>query len=346
MLIASSVMAAPPAIRRAVWLQWRRTGIGASDVAGILGISPYTSAMRVWAEKVHGVSDRSENDKQTYGRYAEPMLSAWFNDHRAPLVCRNPQLLVHHSRERMHHLASLDALAFENDDTTDTEHEIGGIMYRDPTDAVAVIEMKSEGIGSPWIDDEPPDHYKAQAQWHMHVTGLSSVIFVVVHGWRFETYELPRNDRDIEMIVREVDRFWYEHVQTQTPPDRIDGSDATMRTIADLFPTDDSITGEPTETEISRSDLVDMIEARRNAAFWTERANAARAEIEMQMGTATFGTVRGKRVVSWRTTRPQDPDPRTMGAERVRNYARIPERARPVEPVRTFRILDNNTEEQ
>jgi predicted phage-related endonuclease len=39
------------------WLQWRSTGIGASDIAGILGISPWASAYSIWAQKsmnVHG----------------------------------------------------------------------------------------------------------------------------------------------------------------------------------------------------------------------------------------------------------------------------------------------------
>lgn len=36
---------------RAEWLEWRRNGIGATDVAGILGVSPWASPWSVWADK-------------------------------------------------------------------------------------------------------------------------------------------------------------------------------------------------------------------------------------------------------------------------------------------------------
>jgi putative phage-type endonuclease len=342
MIIAASIMAAPPSIRRRVWLEWRRTGIGASDVAAILGISPHASAMSIWAEKHHGISNSNENEKMLYGRYAERMLCAWFNDHRAPLHCTNLQMLAHHSQDAMHHLASCDGMAFEHE--PDMIHEIGGEWYADPMHAVAVIEMKSEGISNAWPEGLPPDHYLAQAQWQMHVTGQSACIFVVVHGWRFETYTIERNQADIDLMVEAVDRFWFDHVVTgRAPYKMIDGSDATQRTMRALFPTDEpDDDGEPVEAEIDADEYKAMIEARDRAEFWTERANTAKARIEAQLGTASFGTIDGVRVVSWKASRPTDIDPRALGAERVRNYAAIPERARRAPRARTFRVLTTN----
>ena len=37
---------------RAEWLQWRRGGLGGSDIAGVLGLSPWSSPWSVWADKV------------------------------------------------------------------------------------------------------------------------------------------------------------------------------------------------------------------------------------------------------------------------------------------------------
>jgi predicted phage-related endonuclease len=39
-------------VNRADWLEWRRGGIGGSDVAAILGVSPWRTEFDVWASKV------------------------------------------------------------------------------------------------------------------------------------------------------------------------------------------------------------------------------------------------------------------------------------------------------
>ena len=38
-------------LSRDEWLAIRRTGIGSSDIAGVLGLSPWASPYTVWADK-------------------------------------------------------------------------------------------------------------------------------------------------------------------------------------------------------------------------------------------------------------------------------------------------------
>ena len=40
-------------ISREEWLEWRRGGLGGSDVAGVLGVSPWATPFSVWWSKVH-----------------------------------------------------------------------------------------------------------------------------------------------------------------------------------------------------------------------------------------------------------------------------------------------------
>ena len=72
-------------MERTDWLAWRRKGIGASDIAGILGISPWASPWSVWADWILSTFD----DVDEYGYDAfdnasresesevESMLEAW-----------------------------------------------------------------------------------------------------------------------------------------------------------------------------------------------------------------------------------------------------------------------------
>ena len=56
---------------RAEWLDWRRGGIGSSDIAAIIGLSPWATPYSVWAEKT-GRLDNHDNDDtvKEFGRRA------------------------------------------------------------------------------------------------------------------------------------------------------------------------------------------------------------------------------------------------------------------------------------
>ena len=52
------------------WLDWRRGGIGSSDAAAIVGVSPYATPLQIWNEKVNN-SQRKDNAAMAHGRQSE-----------------------------------------------------------------------------------------------------------------------------------------------------------------------------------------------------------------------------------------------------------------------------------
>ena len=50
-----------------------RSYLGASDIAAVLGIAPYRTALDVWAEKVHGIGV-TDNEPMRIGRELERPL--------------------------------------------------------------------------------------------------------------------------------------------------------------------------------------------------------------------------------------------------------------------------------
>jgi predicted phage-related endonuclease len=65
---------------RPVWLDWRRTRVGGSDVSAILGISNYGSPWSVWAEKVGLIGDEPSDELMEAGRWLEHAIAPWFSD--------------------------------------------------------------------------------------------------------------------------------------------------------------------------------------------------------------------------------------------------------------------------
>ena len=78
------------------WLQLRKTGIGGSDAAVILGISPFKSTWELWNEKVKELQTLPEETEAAYwGKLLEPVVREEFTARTGLRVYTEPYLLQH-----------------------------------------------------------------------------------------------------------------------------------------------------------------------------------------------------------------------------------------------------------
>ena len=283
-------------VERAEWLDWRRKGIGASDVAAILGISPWSSPWSVWAEKVGLLEGDDESEAMEFGRWAELMVAPWFEE-RSGLKVAGAQTQVEHAAAPWKR-CTVDGFVVESDVAAlDLYLEAPGVLVR-PSDVPGVLglcQIKTTGPGRRW--EELPAHIQAQEQWEMHVTGLDHVWLPVLHGRRLEVYELDRDQADIDLIVERVEAFYRGHVLTGVPPE-LDGHDATLRALASIYPT--HTPGEAVAIDHVRGALTMLAEAKRERKAAEEEEAAAGALIRWALKDAEEGTVDGQRAVTLR----------------------------------------------
>ena len=164
----------------AEWLQWRRGGIGGSEVAALVGLSPFASPMSVWASKTGLTGDIEDNEYMEFGRRAEPMIAPWFTD-RTGLAIIGAQTQCEHP-DNPTHRCTVDGFVVEDDRATIAQ-------------ALGVAEIKT--TGDDWT--EIPDAYQCQGQWQMWVTGTHHCWFPTLHGRKFRIHEMPRDDRAIAL---------------------------------------------------------------------------------------------------------------------------------------------------
>ena len=89
------------------WLQLRKTGIGGSDAAVILGISPFKSTWELWNEKVKELQTLPEETEAAYwGKLLEPVVREEFTARTGLRVYIEPYLLQHNQYSFMQ--ANLD----------------------------------------------------------------------------------------------------------------------------------------------------------------------------------------------------------------------------------------------
>lgn len=279
---AKAARDAKRASERNDWLAWRREGIGASDVPGILGLSRWASPWSIWCEKSGLLPlDDTDDDYRKFGRYAERMVAPWFTDETGLYVVGEQTRCTH--REHPWRRCTVDGFVAES--VADAVIDMDAVL--------GLIQIKTTGPGRRW-DELPPD-MQAQGQYELHVTDLERSWFPILHGRRLEIYELERDDEDIAVIVEQVDRFWHEHVVAGVAPE-LDGHDATLAALAVLYPT--SVPGKsvPIDHAVAALELLRDATERRKAAEFDE--NGAKAVLRYALGDAYEGTVNDDRAIT------------------------------------------------
>jgi putative phage-type endonuclease len=278
----------------AAWHEWRRAGVGGSDIAGLLGLSNYTSPYRIWAEKVGLLEPTESTQRQRIGQRMEAVLAAEFNDETGLYVageqtwCQDP--------EAPWRRCTVDGFVF------DRPLDLATFSFeRWHADALATWEAKTDGrFGWP---DGAPANIRAQCVWGLGVTQLDSCFLTVMFaGFRVQTFEIPWDvdaKADWELMCERADRFWHAHVLTGIPPP-VDGSDATADALHTIWP--DHVEGVAVELD----DLADVLTERSDLKERLKADKARLAEfdnrIKARFGDAEVGTVGGVPILTYRTS--------------------------------------------
>ena len=258
------------------WLEWRRGGIGGSDVAGIVGVSPWASPWSVWARKVGVTSEQADSPAMEFGRRAEDMLADWLADKTGVEIVGQQRQCTHPVQPWMR--CTVDGFTAEVPAT--------------------VVEFKTTSEEA-W--ESVPVHYQCQAQWNMAVTGSDRCIFGVLHIAHgrpdFHVYEVAADPDEQTFLIDRCSAFWHDHVLTGEPPPT-DGHDATTTALNDAWP--DTQEGVLDADDEIRRLVTERHQATAEAARWTDIAQAKENALRALMGDKD--TIRdGKRnLVTWR----------------------------------------------
>lgn len=198
------------------WLRWRKKGIGGSDVASILGISKWSSAIELWLDKTNQKNDSVEvNEAMEWGKILEPVIREHFAAATCKTVMEVKAMLQHPDHPFM--IADVDGV------TTDDNG------------APAILEIKtaSEYKRDEWLEGVPT-YYQTQVQHYLCVTGVKKAyVAVLIGGNTFRVYEVDA-DPEIQQMLIAVEKNFWNMVTNMIRPD-IDGSDATKELLDQIY---------------------------------------------------------------------------------------------------------------
>lgn len=288
-----------PTASEAEWLEARRQGVTASEIAVILGLSPYSSPYALYHQKL-GILP-PDDDKAVYerGRVLEPYIAEkWQQGHPELYAAGDGRELYAHS-ERPWQMATPDRRIHD----WRMNPEIVYPVAHSPL--LAVLETKTDA-GDEWGDegtDDIPVHYRCQVLWQMDVMGVDRayVACLRMRQWDIREYVIEHDESplieyphdipgplapgicracaDIE-LMRDAARDFLDRIDRQEPPD-VDWRPATAYALKQLHP---SVTDERAVIGLQLRERYRA--AVRNYKHWEQRKKLYEAQIRERMGSA------------------------------------------------------------
>ena len=260
---------------REEWLAERRKSIGGSDAAGIIGLSKWSSAYSVWADKTGRLPDKEETEAMRLGTDLEDYVAKRWAAEKGKNVIRNNHIIKNPKYPFAH--ANIDRAV---------KGERAGLECK----TTSTLDVKQ------FHGTEFPEQYYAQCVHYLAVTGWDKwYLAVLVYGRGFYTYELQRDEAEIKALMDAEADFW-ECVKNDTPP-AVDGSDATTDALTAIYT--ESVPG--TVELFGREKLLDEYEqiVRQQKAL-AERREEIENTIKADLGNNERGLC-GKYAISWKT---------------------------------------------
>ncbi len=268
--MTAPVLVLPPGAPREDWLEARRSGIGGSDIAAILGVNRNRTGLHVYLDKLGELDDQGDNAAAYWGRVFE-----------APVAQHWADLLVY---------------------PVPAEIGSGAGVHATFPYPESIYEGKTAHFmkAHEWGDGEfVPDSYQAQCQWAMGVWDLPRVhITCLIGGQQFVEAVVERDQELIDDLLTVGAEFWGRVVRRDPPP--LEGMPAgpSLDLLKKLHGTGN---GEIVDIGERGLDLlVEYQAAKEEERAAEKRADAAKVAVWELLGDATEGHVDGELVVGFK----------------------------------------------
>lgn len=208
-----------PITDRSTWLQWRANDLTASDIGAAVGLDPYKTPLKLYAEKTGLLMPDGDNPQMRRGRWLEAAVLEAIREEHPDWEVRPANVYLRDGALRLG--ASPDALA--------------------ATDEPGVTNIQCKVVARPtyetkWVDG-PPMHYQLQTltEGMLLDAARSYVAALVIDTYTAELY-LHRVNRHAaaELRVREIAAEFWSNVASGKRPAADYRQDA--ETVAAMFP--------------------------------------------------------------------------------------------------------------
>ena len=201
------------------WLDFRRGGIGGSDVAAVMGVSPFTTARDLYFDKlgIKPVIDINDNwVAKEVGHLLEPLVAKIFEKKTGLKVIQIKKMFSHPTYKYMY--ADVDFF----------------IETADGRRGILEIKTSNHNNRSKWDNNAIPYNYELQVRHYLAVTDLDFAYIACLFSNSDSDFlyrEIIR-DRDFEQAIIEAEGyFWNEYILNEIEPPYTENGDMILESI-------------------------------------------------------------------------------------------------------------------
>lgn len=183
--------------------EYRKQGLGGTDMSAIMGVNPYKTAFQVWQDKTNESIEFFEGNIDTVtGQHLESYIVDRFKNEYNVKDVFTSQQIIH--KEYNYFRCNIDGI-YVNQDGSE-----------------GILECKTSKDYSK--DQFQTDHY-VQIQWYLYMSGLDEGVLAYLSKTNraspphIDYFDIKRDDKLIEKLIGVGHYFWNENVLKMIPPD-------------------------------------------------------------------------------------------------------------------------------
>ncbi|MCU1677685.1 MAG: phage-related protein predicted endonuclease-like protein [Frankiales bacterium] len=205
------------------WHAARANGLGGSEIAAVVGLSPWESHFSLWHRKAGRLADQPDSGVMEWGRRLEPALLAKFLAEHDEFDLFDDHC-TYRSAERPWQIANPDGFL------------VSALPVASPTFAIweGKTAQSDDEWGTPGTDEIPP-YYLLQTRWYLDVLDLDTCyVSVLIRGCDYREYVVHPDAADTQ-LMRTAGAAFMESIAADRRPN-IDDHAATYAAVREMHP--------------------------------------------------------------------------------------------------------------
>lgn len=267
------------------WLKARQDGIGASEVATIVGLNPWESPYQLWRRKLGIDPPKEENFAMRAGHYLEDAVAKFWHDETGHEIIK----------------ASVEDFMFIDTEkpflrvSPDRTYWLSGMTRNDDNKGILECKTTQKSIDA----DDLPKHWFCQVQMNLGVAELKrGSIAWLTQGREFGYKDIALVPDFYGWLVEEVEKFWKDHILGKKEPDVSNVKDILLKYNRH---TDGKVVEVTDEIFNTYKDLKDV---RAQIDTLEERKVTLEERIKLAFGDAEAVSYGGETLATWKAPKP------------------------------------------
>lgn len=269
---------------REEWLDVRKSGIGSSEVATIVGLNPFETPYQLWRRKRGLDAPQQENFAMKAGHYLEDAVAQFWHDETGrDIIKRSATDWIIRSKEKPFMQVSPDRTYW-----LDGKHS---------NDNKGILECKTTQL--PVDGDDLPKHWFCQVQYQLGVAEITQgSIAWLTQGREFGYRDIAFVPDFFGWLAEEAEKFYRDNI--------IGGAEPTAVSVRDILlkynrHADGKIIEVGQDIFDAYSELKDL---KKELAALDARKEALEEQIKMAFGDAEAISYGGDTIATWKAPKP------------------------------------------